>query len=58
MNIVDSSGWLEYFADAPNADFFEKPLYEDLKDLRQAKSLEKNAPSVSLAEAKKQLGLK
>lgn len=22
MNIVDSSGWLEYFADGPNADFF------------------------------------
>ncbi|HSN76971.1 MAG TPA: type II toxin-antitoxin system VapC family toxin [Anaerolineae bacterium] len=22
MNVVDSSGWLEYFADAPNAEFF------------------------------------
>lgn len=22
MNVVDSSGWLEYFADAENADFF------------------------------------
>ena len=22
MNVVDSCGWLEYFADAPNADFF------------------------------------
>ena len=22
MNIVDSSGWLEYFADGPNADIF------------------------------------
>ncbi len=22
MNVVDSSAWLEYFADAPNADFF------------------------------------
>jgi predicted nucleic acid-binding protein len=22
MNVVDSSGWLEYFADAPNANFF------------------------------------
>lgn len=21
MNVVDFSGWLEYFADAPNADF-------------------------------------
>lgn len=22
MNVVDSSGWLEYFADGPNANFF------------------------------------
>jgi uncharacterized protein with PIN domain len=22
MNVVDSSGWLEYFADAANAEFF------------------------------------
>lgn len=26
MNIVDSSGWLEYFADGPKASSFEKPL--------------------------------
>ncbi len=26
MNIVDSSGWLEFFADGPNADEFSKPL--------------------------------
>ncbi len=26
MNIVDSSGWLEYFADGPNAENFSKPL--------------------------------
>jgi len=26
MNLVDSSGWLEYFADGPNADKFVKPL--------------------------------
>ena len=26
MNVVDSSGWLEYFADGPNADFFAQPL--------------------------------
>ena len=26
MNIVDSSGWLEFFADGPNADNFAKPL--------------------------------
>lgn len=28
MNIVDSSGWLEYFADGPNASFFSRPLKE------------------------------
>ncbi len=26
MNIVDSSGWLEYFADGPNAGQFAIPL--------------------------------
>ena len=26
MNIVDSSGWLEFFADGPNAESFAKPL--------------------------------
>lgn len=26
MNLVDSSGWLEYFSDGPNASSFEKPL--------------------------------
>lgn len=28
MNVVDSSGWLEYFADGPNAEFFA-PAIED-----------------------------
>ncbi len=32
MNVVDSSGWLEYFADAPNADFFA-PTIEDVANL-------------------------
>lgn len=32
MNLVDSSGWLEYFADAPNADFFA-PAIEDFDNL-------------------------
>jgi len=32
MNVVDSSGWLEYFADGPNADFFA-PAIEDTKQL-------------------------
>jgi len=26
MNVVDSSGWLEYFADGPNARFFAKAI--------------------------------
>lgn len=26
MNVVDSSGWLEFFADGPNADTFAKPI--------------------------------
>jgi toxin FitB len=32
MNIVDSSGWMEYFADGDNADFFA-PAIEDTKNL-------------------------
>ena len=30
MNVVDTSGWLEYFADSPNADNFSVPL-KDVK---------------------------
>ncbi|MBX3045821.1 MAG: type II toxin-antitoxin system VapC family toxin [Anaerolineales bacterium] len=26
MNLIDSSGWLEYFADGPNASFFAAPI--------------------------------
>lgn len=26
MNLVDSSAWLEYFADGPNADQFSRPI--------------------------------
>lgn len=32
MNIVDSSGWLEYFADGPNASFFA-PAIQNLGEL-------------------------
>jgi predicted nucleic acid-binding protein len=32
MNVVDSSGWLEYFADAPNVDFFA-PAIENVSEL-------------------------
>ncbi len=28
MNVVDSSGWLEFFADGPHADFFAKPILD------------------------------
>ena len=28
MNIVDSSGWLEYFSGGPNSDQFEQPLQD------------------------------
>ena len=32
MNVVDSSGWLEYFAEGSTADFFA-PAIEDTKNL-------------------------
>ena len=32
MNVVDSSAWLEYFADGPNADMFAAPI-EDVDQL-------------------------
>ena len=32
MNIIDSSGWLEYFTDGPNAGFFAQPI-QDAKNL-------------------------
>ena len=32
MNVVDSSGWLEYFADAPNANKFA-PAIQNTEDL-------------------------
>ena len=51
MNVVDSSGWLEYFADGPNAEFFAAAienveelivpvisLYEVFKRVRQQRS--------------------
>jgi predicted nucleic acid-binding protein len=31
MNLVDSSGWLEYFANGPNAEFFAPPIEETAK---------------------------
>ena len=32
MNVVDSSAWLEYFADGSNASFFAEPI-EDIETL-------------------------
>ena len=32
MNVVESSGWLEYFANGPNADFFA-PAVESVSEL-------------------------
>jgi predicted nucleic acid-binding protein len=32
MNVVDSSGWLEYFADGSNSEFFA-PAIEDTRNL-------------------------
>ena len=32
MNLVDSCGWLEFFADGPNAGFFARPI-EDVAKL-------------------------
>lgn len=46
MNIVDSSGWLEYFANAPNADFFA-PAIEDTDNLI--------VPSISIFEVFKRV---
>ena len=32
MNLVDFSGWMEYFPNGPQANFFKKPI-EDVKSL-------------------------
>ena len=29
MNVIDSSGWLEYFADGPNADYFKSAIKDE-----------------------------
>jgi len=46
MNIVDSSGWLEYFADGPNAGFFAPAIL---------KPAELAVPTVSLYEVFKRV---
>ena len=46
MNVVDSSGWLEYFADGRNAEFFAPPI-EDMDRLI--------VPTISLLEVFKRV---
>lgn len=46
MNVVDSSGWLEYFADGENADFFSVAI-EDTENLI--------VPAISLYEVFKRV---
>ena len=46
MNVVDSSGWLEYFADGANADFFA-PAIENVSEL--------TVPTISLYEVFKRV---
>jgi predicted nucleic acid-binding protein len=29
MNVIDSSGWLEFFADGPNADYFKSAIQDE-----------------------------
>ena len=46
MNVVDSSAWLEYFADGANASFFAEPI-EDIEALV--------VPAISLFEVFKRV---
>lgn len=46
MNIVDSSGWIEYFTDSPKANHFARPI-ENTKELI--------VPSIILFEVFKKL---
>ncbi len=46
MNVVDSSAWLEYFADGPNADYFAKAIEAPDKLL---------VPSITLLEVFKRV---
>ncbi len=63
MNIVDSSGWLEYFADGANVDFFAPvieskdrllvpviTLYEVFKRVLQQRSEEEALQAVSIMQ--------
>jgi predicted nucleic acid-binding protein len=63
VNVVDSSGWLEYFADGPNAAFFAPPieatrellvptlsLYEVFKRVLQQRGEESALQAVALMQ--------
>ncbi|RPI41399.1 MAG: type II toxin-antitoxin system VapC family toxin [Betaproteobacteria bacterium] len=63
MNVVDSSGWLEYFADGPNAVFFAPAieatrellvptlgLYEVFKRVLQQRGTEQALQAVALMQ--------
>jgi len=63
VNVVDSSGWLEYFADGPNAAFFAPPieatrellvptlsLYEVFKRVLQQRGEEQALQAVALMQ--------
>ena len=63
MNVVDSSGWLEYLADEPNADFFANSilatadllvptlsLYEDFKRVLQQRGGDDALQAVALMQ--------
>jgi toxin FitB len=48
MNVIDSSGWLEYFSDSPNAKFFSKVI-EDTDNLL--------VPTICIYEVSKRMTL-
>jgi toxin FitB len=70
MNVVDSSAWLEYFADGPNASIFAKPieatrsllvpslaLYEVFKRVSQQRDEDEALRAVAVMEQGKVLDL-
>jgi toxin FitB len=70
MNVVDSSAWLEYFADGPNAAVFAKPieatrsllvptlsLFEVFKSVSQQRSEDEALRAVAVMEQGKVVDL-
>jgi predicted nucleic acid-binding protein len=70
MNVVDSSAWLEYFADGPNASIFAKPieatrsllvpsltLYEVFKRVSQQRDEDEALRAIAVMEQGKVLDL-